>query len=145
VPVDTARRVANQLVQYGKVVDSDQPYMGMNLDDLKILSASSYLPTQPPLSSAPTTVNSPAAGSAAPAGVDRGALVVLVANTGPAAAAGIQAGDVITSFAGVEIYNRDELLRRLVIQHPGDVIPVGVSRDGNTLTFSMTLAESRGP
>jgi serine protease Do len=77
--------------------------------------------------------------------VDRGALVVLVANTGPAADAGIQAGDVITSFAGVEIYNRDELLRRLVIQHPGDVIPVGVSRDGNALTFSLTLAESRGP
>jgi S1-C subfamily serine protease len=142
VPIDTARRVANQLVQYGKVVDSDQPYMGMNLADLKILSASSYLPSQPPPASAPATVNSPASSSGPP---DRGAEVVRVASTGPAANAGIQAGDVITSFAGVEIYNRDELLRRLVVQHPGDVIPIVLSRDGQSISLTLTLAESSAP
>src|SRR6266849_60432 len=79
-------RVANQLVQYGKVVDSELPYMGMTLADLKILSASAYLPSQPPVSSVPgMTTTSPAASAAAPASVDRGALVAGVVNSGPAA------------------------------------------------------------
>jgi S1-C subfamily serine protease len=146
VPIDTARRVANQLVQYGQVVDSELPYMGMSLADLKILSASAYLPNQPPVSSVPgTTTTSPAASSAPSASADRGALVARVVNAGPAADAGIQAGDVITSFAGAEIYNRDELLQHLVVQHPGDVIPVAVSRAGQTMSLSLTLTESRAP
>jgi len=146
VPIDTARRVANQLVQYGKVVDSELPYMGMTLADLKILSASAYLPSQPPVSSVPgTTTTSPASSAAAPASVDRGALVAGVVNSGPAADAGIKAGDIITSFGGAEIYNRDELLQRLVLQHPGDIVPVAVTRAGQTLSLSLTLTESRAP
>jgi serine protease Do len=145
VPIDTARRVANQLVQYGKVVDSELPFMGMVLADLKILSASAYLPNQPPVSSVPGTMTTSLAGSsAAPPSADRGALVARVVNAGPAADAGIQSGDVITSFAGAEIYNRDELLQRLVLQHPGDVVPVAVTRAGQPLSLSLTLTESRG-
>jgi S1-C subfamily serine protease len=77
--------------------------------------------------------------------MDRGALVAGVINSGPAADAGIKAGDVITSFGGAEIYNRDELLQRLVLQHPGDVVPVALSRAGQTLTLNLTLTESRAP
>ena len=51
----------------------------------------------------------------------------------------------ITSFGGAEIYNRDELLQRLVLQHPGDIVPVAVSRAGQTLSLSLTLTESRAP
>jgi S1-C subfamily serine protease len=146
VPIDTARRVANQLVQYGKVVDSELPYMGMTLADLEMLSASAYLPTQPPVSSVPgTTTTSRAASAAAPASVDRGAQVDRVVNSAPAADTGIKAGDVITSFAGAEIYNRDELLHRLVLQHPGDIVPVAVTRAGQALSLNLMLTEIRAP
>jgi S1-C subfamily serine protease len=120
--------------------------MGMSLADLKVLSASGYLANQPPLASAPATVvDSPAASSAPPVGPYRGALVARVASAGPASAAGIQTGGVISNVAGAEIYNRDEPLKHLVRQNPGDTIPVTLTRNGHTLGLSLTLAESRAP
>jgi len=51
----------------------------------------------------------------------------------------------LPAFGGAEIYNRDELLQRLVLQHPGDIVPVAVSRGGQALSLSLTLTESRAP
>jgi S1-C subfamily serine protease len=140
VPIDTARRVADQLVQYGRVIDSEQPYIGATLTDLKIPSNSSYLPNQPALPGVPLTATSPAATRFT--GVDRGTLVSTMATSGPAADVGIQPGDVITSFGGVDIYNRDELLQRLVLQRPGDVVPLGLIRDGQRLSVNLTIGEA---
>ena len=92
-----------------------------------------------------TTTTSRAPSAAAPASEDRGAQVDRVVNSVPAADTGIKAGDVITSFAGAEIYNRDELLQRLVLQHPGDIVPVAVTRAGQALSLNLTLTEIRAP
>ena len=47
--------------------------------------------------------------------------------------------------AAAEIYNRDELLQRLVLQHPGDIVPVAVTRAGQALSLNLTLTEIRAP
>ncbi|HEV7666704.1 MAG TPA: trypsin-like peptidase domain-containing protein [Chloroflexota bacterium] len=142
VPIDTARRVADQLVRFGKVVDTGQPYIGATLVDLKVPSSSSYLPDQPTLPGVPRMATSPASITTSPPGPDRGALVSTVAAVGPAADSGIQAGDVITSFAGVDVYNRDELLQRLVVHRPGDVVPLGIIRGGHGVTLTLTIGEA---
>jgi len=59
-----------------------------------------------------------------------------------AAQAGLQTGDVITSFDGVDIYNPDELLQRLVLHKPGDQVPLSVARSGQTVALTLTVGEA---
>lgn len=57
----------------------------------------------------------------------------------PAELAGIRAGDVVTSFDGVVVTSRTELVDNIVKAQPGDVVEVGVLRDGTSRTFTVTL------
>lgn len=71
-----------------------------------------------------------------------GAQVVGVSPGGPAAEAGIQVGDVITSIAGADISNESDPSRSLV-EKMGQVAPnlklqVGVLRDGKKMNFDVT-------
>jgi S1-C subfamily serine protease len=74
--------------------------------------------------------------------VDHGALVNQVQPNSASAQAGLQVGDVITSFDGIDIYNPDELLQRLVLHQPGDQVPLSVVRSGQTLNLSLTIGEA---
>jgi putative serine protease PepD len=57
----------------------------------------------------------------------------------PAAKAGLQAGDAITSINGKRVANATEI-RGLLAQHlPGDTVTLGYSRNGNSHTVSVTL------
>ena len=67
-----------------------------------------------------------------------GALVTDVPD-GPAKAAGIQAGDVITRFAGQEVADAGDLTRRVADAPIGEAVPVIVQRDGRTETLAVTL------
>lgn len=58
---------------------------------------------------------------------------------GPAADAGIQAGDVITSFAGSEIKDTRDLVRRVAAAPVGEAVDVTVMRDGKPQTLQITL------
>src|SRR5260370_8518401 len=49
VPVDTARRIADQLVQSGKVTHSGMPYLGVSLSDINRPDATPGSPGQPPI------------------------------------------------------------------------------------------------
>lgn len=73
---------------------------------------------------------------AAQLGVDGGVLVVRA--TGPAAAAGINAGDVILAVNGVGVANAEQL-QQMIAQAGGDASIV-VARDGEQLTIDATLA-----
>ncbi len=68
----------------------------------------------------------------------RGALVSDVPE-GPAQAAGIEQGDVILSFDGVEVADTRELVRRVAGTEIGKEVPVVVFRDGQTETLRITL------
>ena len=67
-----------------------------------------------------------------------GALVTDVPD-GPAKAAGIVSGDVITRFGGSEVTDAGDLTRRVADAPIGEAVPVIVLRDGETMTLEVTL------
>jgi serine protease Do len=68
----------------------------------------------------------------------KGALVTDVPK-GPAMDAGMKAGDVITTFDGVEVADTRELVRRVADTAVGKAVPVVVLREGKPVTLSITL------
>jgi S1-C subfamily serine protease len=73
--------------------------------------------------------------------VQAGALVREVQAGGPAALAGVQPGDVITTLEGQRV-GVDGQLRALLLGYaPGDTVVVDVWRDGETQAMRVTLGE----
>jgi serine protease Do len=79
---------------------------------------------------------------AKPLGLDapRGALVRMVERGGPAAAAGLAAGDVIVSFNGKPIEKSEDLSAAVARTKPGTSVPVEVVRGGRRQTLNVTVA-----
>ena len=72
----------------------------------------------------------------------RGAQVVEVTAGGPAAAAGMLAGDRVVEIADIAVVGSSELVGILRQQFaPGQQVPVKVVRDGSELTLTVTLGE----
>ena len=144
VPVDTAKRIADQLVSSGKVTHSGQPFLGVALADINRPDTTPGFPGAPGLPGIPggggRRGQQPA--PTPPAGADHGALVTDVQSGGPSASAGLQVGDVIINLDGIDIYNPDELLQRLVLHKPGDQVQMGIIRDGQQQTLSLTIGEA---
>jgi S1-C subfamily serine protease len=69
----------------------------------------------------------------------RGAGVVEVAPAGPAADAGVQAGDVITSVDGRPVSEPEDLSEALSGKEPGDQVRVELVRNGEPRTITVTL------
>ena len=68
----------------------------------------------------------------------KGAMVTDVP-AGPAADAGMKAGDVITSFAGGAVEDPRELVRRVADAPVGEAVDVVVQRDGKPVDLKVTL------
>ncbi len=86
--------------------------------------------------------------SAVPFGapVDHGAVVVALAPAGPAAKAGIQVGDIITTFDGKRVSSPSDLGTDIRALHPGDQVSVQVvHQDGGTKTVNVTLGTNPLP
>jgi regulator of sigma E protease len=66
------------------------------------------------------------------------ARVAGVTDDGPAAAAGIRAGDRITEIAGYPVGDFGDL-QRIVTARPGQTVPVRLERDGQELALELTL------
>jgi serine protease Do len=73
--------------------------------------------------------------------VERGALVVRVEADGPADAAGIRAGDVITAVGGRSVTDLHHLHEALFRRKAGEVVETTLWRDGQTLTVRPVLQE----
>jgi S1-C subfamily serine protease len=110
ISADTVRRIAPQLIDDGSVTDSGRAALGVTV----------------------TTVTDP---SGAPVGVG----VVDVVDGGPAAQAGIRAGDVIVAVAGQPTPTVQALAAVLAAQKVGAAVPVEVERDGRRQTVTVTL------
>jgi len=115
VPVNTARRIAGQLASQGRVTQTGLPYLGVRITD---------------------------AGGRSTPGVDYGALIVQVEPNGPAAQAGLRAGDVVTAVDGHDVYSVDHLLQQLLQHKPGDRVTVQAVRSGQTITVTVALGEA---
>jgi len=68
-----------------------------------------------------------------------GALVAEPQADSPAAKAGIQSGDVITSVDGTQVHDARELARRIGTMSPGTTVKLGLIHDGQEKTVTLTL------
>lgn len=115
IPATTVIDVVDQLIANGR---ADHPYLGINAATLN------------PRTAAALGLES-----------DRGIVVMAVDEDGPAAAAGLRAGDVITEFAGKRVATFEALLGELRGVRPGDTVEIQVNRDGRELTLPVRIAE----
>jgi len=76
-----------------------------------------------------------------PAGEAGGCPVVAVLSDGPAAMAGMQAGDVIVKFAGKPVADLRSLVGRLARHKPGQTVTVTVRRGEETVELKVTLGK----
>jgi hypothetical protein len=74
-----------------------------------------------------------------------GVYVTRVTDEGPAAAAGLQVGDVIVAFAGHEVTSQEGLLGLLAAAHAGDVAICKLWRAGAARELTVTLGERPAP
>jgi putative serine protease PepD len=111
IPANLAKTIADEIIATGTVTHS---YFGM------------------------ATVPIPPA-AAAQAGVPGGFLVRTVAAGGPAARAGLRAGDVITSIDGEPATSNVQLQELTLTKKPGDTVTLGYSRGGTSATATVTL------
>ncbi|WP_212517193.1 S1C family serine protease [Actinospica acidithermotolerans] len=111
IPSNEAKRIADQIVTHGKVVDSGLASLGIT---------------------GRTVIDS----NANPVGVG----VVEVTSGGPAANAGIVPGDLITSVDKVQITSMEALSALLATLSPGQKVPVGFTEaNGTKSTVEVTL------
>jgi len=71
----------------------------------------------------------------------RGALVDNPQDGSPAAKAGIEAGDVITSVNGTDVKDSRDLARTISVMAPGTSVKVDVLHKGESKTLTLTLGE----
>lgn len=116
IPVNTAQAVANQIVAQGYF---SRPFMGISYQAISPDIAANYnLPVQ------------------------WGVYVTKVAAESPASKAGLQADDIIISLNNVKMDETHNYLNVLYTYKPGDLVTLGVMRDGKEITIQITLGES---
>ena len=76
---------------------------------------------------------------------DSGVLVTSVEADGPAAKAGLKAGDLILKFDGRSVRDGDDLQRAVQKAEPGREVAVTVQRDGRSLDLKVTPAGDHRP
>ncbi|MFE4371100.1 trypsin-like peptidase domain-containing protein [Streptomyces sp. NPDC056835] len=116
IPINQAKNVADQLIKTGKPV---YPVIG-------------------------ATVTMAEGGEGATISAQgEGGSPAVVAN-GPAAKAGLKAGDVITKFNGTPIDSGPTLIGQIWTHRPGDKVTLTYKRDGKESTTEVTLGEREG-
>jgi putative serine protease PepD len=68
-----------------------------------------------------------------------GALIQSVSSSGPAAGAGLRAGDVVTRIGSAAIKGTNDLVAAVAAHAPGDRVQVTVKRGSSTRTVTVTF------
>ncbi len=115
VPVDTAIRVADQIITSGKVT---HPFIGLVGSSITAQSAATKkLPVQ------------------------EGALVEQLTPSGGAQKAGIQVGDIVTAVDGQPIASMNDLILRIRRHAVGETATLTVLRGGKTMQIKVTVGD----
>ncbi len=117
IPVNLVRGVMQQLVAHGRVI---RGYLGV--DEPKDLEASQ------------TRV----------LGID-GPAVLITGVSGPAAAAGLRPGDVLTHLNGERMYTRQQAMNFVAQSQPGDRLEIRLTRANGTRFTTEAVLEERPP
>ncbi len=115
IPVDRAKKVIDDLLQFGEV---HKTWIGVA-----------------------TTTLTPEEAHRIGFSVDRGALVTRVFDDSPADTAGIRAGDIIIEANGGAVDSREALHTILATTDSGDRFPLKIQRENRSLEVSVTLIE----
>ncbi len=119
IAVDTAKRVAMQIMKYGRVRRSFIGIGGQNIDIPRNIVRYFELP------------------------VEKGVLIVAIEDGGPAQKAGLKEGDVIVGFEGQPVEGMDDLHRLLTDEKVGAESGLSVIRKSEKLAVRVTPKESR--
>jgi S1-C subfamily serine protease len=117
IPINRAQQVANQLIATGKV---SHPFLGIQMATLT--------------PSVRETLNVPVQAS-------RGVIIVGVANSSPAAQAGLRPGDVIQAINGQSVTTANDVQQVVDNSKIGGDLPVQVDRNGRNVTVSIRPGE----
>jgi len=115
IPITMARDIMTQLIARGRVV---RGWLGVVIQDLTPELAAGFGVKE-----------------------DAGVLVAEVMKDGPADAAGLRPGDVVTGFGGSAIKDVTELQKRVAAVEPGRPTPIMVLRDHAPLALSVKVGE----
>jgi putative serine protease PepD len=80
--------------------------------------------------------------TAASNSVAEGLYLTVVDPAGPAHAAGLRVGDIVTTIDGQPATSTDQLAALTLTKHPGDTVQLGYQRDGAKHTATVTLAST---
>ncbi len=116
IPINTARRVLRQLIEYGAV---DRGQLGLSV----------YAVT-------------PAVARSLGLSKATGSLVAQVIPGSPAEKAGLRAGDVVTTVAGKSIESNTDLRHAIGLMRVGDEVTIDLLRDGRPEQRRATLADT---
>ncbi|HEX3999201.1 MAG TPA: Do family serine endopeptidase [Pirellulales bacterium] len=112
IPINTAKWVVKQLLAGGKV---QRAYLGVQLEELNADLAKKF-----------------------GASADQGVLVADVVKDSPAAAAGLQDGDVIVDYQSKAVHNPRELRDLVEVTPVGSKQTLAILRNGKTMNVSIT-------
>ncbi len=118
VPTNMARWVMESLVNNGRV---ERGFLGVNIQDLTPQLAQQFKLDQ-----------------------TSGALVGAVTPGSPAEKAGVQSGDLITSFNGKAVTDSRHLKLEVGTTVPGSAVPLTLLRDGKSTSLTVTVKELPG-
>ncbi|MEB3181054.1 MAG: HhoA/HhoB/HtrA family serine endopeptidase [Nostocaceae cyanobacterium] len=122
IPINTAKRISEQLITKGKV---DHPYLGIQMTALT-----------PELKQ---RLNSEF-GDKINVSADKGVLLVRVVPSSPAAQAGLRAGDIITSINNKPVNKPDEVQKIVESISIGTTLQLQVERNGQVAQLSVKPA-----
>ena len=112
IPINEVRSIVESIIEKGYI---SKPYIGISVSDV---SQQTQL-----------------------YGIPAGAAVQGVTEDGPAAAAGLQVGDIVTAVNGTEITGSSQLVDRIGDAAVGDILTLRIYRQGTTLEISVTVGE----
>jgi len=124
IPIETAQRVANQLITTGRV---EHPYLGVRLIEL-----TPEIREEINQGNVGFKVNQ-----------SEGVLIAAVARNSPAARAGLRPGDVITQIGEVEIQTAEQVQDAVEATPLGKTLQITVNRSG--LTQKLTVKPEQLP
>jgi serine protease DegQ len=119
IPVNMARNVADQIVEFGEIRRGS---LGITIDD--------------PTASVLRELKLPVAAAA-------GAVVVKVDGGSAGARAGLKSGDVVIDLGKTAIRDSADLRNRMALLRVGEVAELSVMRDGRPTTIHATIASGR--
>lgn len=112
IPINSVRSIVESIIEKGYIV---KPYIGVSINSVGS-EAQLY-------------------------GLPQGAVILATTEDGPAQAAGLKQGDIVTGVNGTAVTGSSDLKKLVSAAKPGDVLTLSVYRQGENLSITLTVQE----